>query len=487
MGQNGGPYAKGSGTIVASYSSGDVSGRGDVGGLVGENYARILISYSTGAVHRHGGEAVGGLIGRQSLNNNDPTVYYSVAHSYWSTTDTTRTFGVGSDDENNNNMIDEGESNTVVGYSTSDLQAPTGYTEIYVNWDNYDQDGNTGTEQPWCFGTSSDLPALKPADGTCPAAGGAEGAGKAENQPPTANAGADQTVAEGATVTLAGSGTDPEGQTLTYAWTAPSGITLSDASAAKPTFTAPDRTADYTLTFSLVVNDGSSDSAADTVEISVTADNDAPGAPSLADQTATVGTAFSYTFAAVSDPEGATPSYTAQQVASDDTASALPGWLSFNAGSRTFSCAASGDGACEAGTLTIRVTASDGASPTPATSSASFTLTVKEDGASGAGGEGEEGERAPSAPRNLSLTPGDGHIAVSWQAPKDLGNPEIDSYYVEFREVGDEQWVSAGEFDGASATIEFLENGTEYEVRVAVFNVHGEAIAGPGRATPSAG
>ena len=113
-------------------------------------------------------------------------------------------------------------------------------------------------------------------------------------------------------MTLAGTGTDPEGQTLTYDWTAPSGITLSSATAANPTFTAPDRTADYTLTFSLKVNDETSDSAADTVDISITADNDAPGAPSLTDQTATVGQAFSYQFAAVTDPEGATPAYTAQ-------------------------------------------------------------------------------------------------------------------------------------------------------------------------------
>ena len=211
----------------------------------------------------------------------------------------------------------------------------------------------------------------------------------ADNDAPTANAGPDQSVTEGDTVTLAGSGTDPEGQTLTYAWTPPSGVTLSDATAAAPTFTAPDRTADYTLTFSLKVNDGNSDSAADTVDVSVTADNDAPGAPSLTNQSATVGAAFSYTFAAVTDPEGATPTYEAQARTGGSgtegdpyTYGALPSWLTFagdggddsvETDDRLFSGTPAES---DIGALTIRVTASDGASPTPATSEATFTLTV---------------------------------------------------------------------------------------------------------------
>ena len=83
-------------------------------------------------------------------------------------------------------------------------------------------------------------------------------------------------------MTLDGSGSsDSEEATLTYRWTAPAGVTLSSATAAGATFTAPGRTANYDLEFSLDLNDGVNDSPADTVTISVTADNDAPFAPSL--------------------------------------------------------------------------------------------------------------------------------------------------------------------------------------------------------------
>jgi Calx-beta domain/K319L-like, PKD domain len=73
--------------------------------------------------------------------------------------------------------------------------------------------------------------------------------------PPTANAGPDQTADEGALVTLAGSGSDPDGEAVTFNWTAPAGITLSDPTAPTPTFTVPQVSADTSLTFLLEVCD----------------------------------------------------------------------------------------------------------------------------------------------------------------------------------------------------------------------------------------
>lgn len=61
------------------------------------------------------------------------------------------------------------------------------------------------------------------------------------NHPPTANPGNDQTVNEGDTVSLNGSGTDPDNNTLTFAWSQSSGptVTLSDPTDPKATFIAP--------------------------------------------------------------------------------------------------------------------------------------------------------------------------------------------------------------------------------------------------------
>lgn len=90
---------------------------------------------------------------------------------------------------------------------------------------------------------------------------------------PTANAGAAQTVAAGATVTLDGSGsTDSDGSITSHAWTQVGGtaVSLSNAAAAQPTFVAPSPGAVTTLTFSLTVADNRGGvSAASTVTITV--------------------------------------------------------------------------------------------------------------------------------------------------------------------------------------------------------------------------
>jgi hypothetical protein len=75
------------------------------------------------------------------------------------------------------------------------------------------------------------------------------------NEPPIADAGADQTVDAGVTVTLDGTGSsDPEGRGLTFAWTQVSGpsVTLNGAGTDQPTFDAADA---GTYVFELTVDD----------------------------------------------------------------------------------------------------------------------------------------------------------------------------------------------------------------------------------------
>jgi len=77
---------------------------------------------------------------------------------------------------------------------------------------------------------------------------------------PIANAGTDQIVAEGTTVTLDGGGSSGD-PALTYQWTAPAGVTLTNSATATPTFAAPAVTQEATLTFSLTVTDRAGNSS----------------------------------------------------------------------------------------------------------------------------------------------------------------------------------------------------------------------------------
>ena len=116
-------------------------------------------------------------------------------------------------------------------------------------------------------------------------------------------------------------------------------------------------------TFNFTVNDGTVDSSAKTITYNVTAVNDAPTvANAITDQNASVSNAFSFTipsnsFADVDTSD--TLTYTAQLVDSSGNlvnSGTLPSWLTFNAGTRTFSGTPA---LSDAGTIYLKVKATD--------------------------------------------------------------------------------------------------------------------------------
>ena len=148
------------------------------------------------------------------------------------------------------------------------------------------------------------------------------------NDAPTADAGQNQSVTTGSTVTLDGSASDdPESTTLTYAWsltTVPSGssASLSDDSAVQPTFTAD---VDGTYIAELSVTDGDGAQDTDTVEIAASASpNSAPTFTSTPTTSVDEDAVYTYDIT-TDDADGDTLTITASTLGGGS----LPAWLTF--------------------------------------------------------------------------------------------------------------------------------------------------------------
>ena len=110
------------------------------------------------------------------------------------------------------------------------------------------------------------------------------------NTPPMANAGDDKTTYRGETVELNGSGSDPDGHSLTYRWeqlgldelgvapTTP--VTINAADQANATFVAPNEIG--ALSFQLTVTDRLGGSHSDTVDVTI--QNPPPHSPCWPEQ-----------------------------------------------------------------------------------------------------------------------------------------------------------------------------------------------------------
>ncbi len=148
---------------------------------------------------------------------------------------------------------------------------------------------------------------------------------------PTADAGPDQTVEEGVTVTLDGSNSSDPGDGITsYLWeqTVGTPVTLSDTTAVQPTFTAPDLGAEgVSLTFQLTVTDNGGLQDTDTCIVNVTGDNDPPISDAGSDQTVEEGVTVTLDGSNSTDPDDGVAFYQWEQTdgtsvtLSDSTAS----------------------------------------------------------------------------------------------------------------------------------------------------------------------
>ena len=133
--------------ITSSYSTASVSGPEHVGGLLGASQGgTVTNSYSTGVVTRSSGTltTIGGLIGSGTGGT----------ASYWDTQTSGCTSG------GSNGCTTSAGGGGVTGQTTSALQSPTGYTLIFSTW-NANLDGQPGGDDPWTFGATNQYPVLK--------------------------------------------------------------------------------------------------------------------------------------------------------------------------------------------------------------------------------------------------------------------------------------------------------------------------------------
>ncbi|MCW5928524.1 MAG: T9SS type A sorting domain-containing protein [Chitinophagaceae bacterium] len=188
--------------------------------------------------------------------------------------------------------------------------------------------------------------------------------GAVANQPPTANAGTNQTITLPTnSVTLTGSGTDTDGTISSYTWTKVSGpaATIATPSAAKTNVTG---LVAGTYVFRLTVTDNSGATGTANVTITVNAaPNQAPAANAGPNQTITLPTNSVTLTGSGTDTDGTISSYTWTKVSGPAATIATP------------SAAKTNVTGLVAGTYVFRLTVTDNSG---ATGTATVTITVSE-------------------------------------------------------------------------------------------------------------
>ncbi|HVY67794.1 MAG TPA: fibronectin type III domain-containing protein [Patescibacteria group bacterium] len=90
-------------------------------------------------------------------------------------------------------------------------------------------------------------------------------------------------------------------------------------------------------------------------------------------------------------------------------------------------------------------------------------------------------------PQNLAASPGNGQVALSWNAPASTGGLPLSSYFVEYKTSASPTWLafaSAGA-STTTTTVNGLLNGTSYDFRVSATNPAGTSTPAVASATPA--
>ena len=296
------------------------------------------------------------------------------------------------------------------------------------------------------------------------------------NDAPVADAGVAQTVTAGDPVTLSGSGSDPDtGDSIeTYIWTqiGEPTVILTDADAATATFTAP--TVATVLTFTLVVNDGSVDSAADTVTITVTDDDAVVGDIVLSPTSLTVSEtgSASYNVSLSVAPSG--------QVDVAIVGGAGSGGLTFDPAILTFDVGNSDVAQAVTVTATVDTLPAD---------RSSLTLSILHT-ASGGGYDDVEGSLSltvlpqPGLVRDFTATPARGGRAVlSWEAPENAVAAAVTQYELQRRARSATEFVALETLAFGMTTTQFVlprrsfVTSFEFRIRALAAGVVGEWVS----------